>query len=286
MCAKRPPISAAKAWRRWRSATMFSFLNPAHEQRIKALLQEELPGVYVTAVAARCCRRRGFYERGSTTVFNACVGPLLRRYIDDLLARLGEAGFRGRFLTMQSNGGVMPPEVVQRLRRQHAAVRAGERAPSPGCSSPRRYAIPNLITVDMGGTSFDVCLIRDGRAAITSQSRSRRICAGASRARHQRHRRGRRQHRQASRTACWRSGRTARAPSRDRPAYGARRRAGRPSPTPISCSACSIPAIFSAARKKLRRRRRRARHRRHDIAKPLGLTHAAGGARHRPRHRR
>jgi len=92
--------------------TMFSFLNPSHEQRIAALLQEELPGVYVTASHEVLPQLR-FYERGSTTVFNACVGPLLRAYIDQLLARLGEAGFRGRFLTMQSNGGVMPPDAVK-----------------------------------------------------------------------------------------------------------------------------------------------------------------------------
>ena len=64
--------------------TMFSFLNPAHEQRIKALLQEALPGVYVTASHEVLPQLR-FYERGSTTVFNACAGPLLRGYMDGLL---------------------------------------------------------------------------------------------------------------------------------------------------------------------------------------------------------
>ena len=53
------------------------------------------------------------YERGSTTVFNACVGPLLRAYITDLQDELASAGFAGRLLTMQSNGGVMSPEVVK-----------------------------------------------------------------------------------------------------------------------------------------------------------------------------
>lgn len=148
--------------------TMFSFLNPAHEQRIKALLQEELPDVYVTASHEVLPQLR-FYERGSTTVFNACVGPLLRGYIDRLLAGLGETGFRGRFLTMQSNGGVMPPEAVK-ASAASTLLSGPASAPVAGLFFAKPYAIPNLITVDMGGTSFDVCLIRDGRPAITSQS--------------------------------------------------------------------------------------------------------------------
>jgi N-methylhydantoinase A len=148
--------------------TLFSFLNPAHEQRIKALLQEELPGVYVTASSEVLPQLR-FYERGSTTVFNACVGPLLRGYIDRLLERLGETGFRGRFLTMQSNGGVMPPEAVK-VSAASTLLSGPASAPVAGLLFAKPYQIPNFITVDMGGTSFDVCLIRDGRPAMTSQS--------------------------------------------------------------------------------------------------------------------
>jgi N-methylhydantoinase A len=148
--------------------TMFSFLNSAHEQRIEALLREELPGVYVTASHEVLPQLR-FYERGSTTVFNACVGPLLRGYIDGLLRRLAEAGFRGRFFTMQSNGGVMPPEAVK-VSAASTLLSGPASAPVAGLFFAKPYQIPNLITVDMGGTSFDVCLIRDGRAAMTSQS--------------------------------------------------------------------------------------------------------------------
>lgn len=148
--------------------TMFSFLNPAHEKRIAALLQEELPGVYITASHEVLPQLR-LYERGSTTVFNACVGPLLRAYIDQLLARLGEAGFRGRFLTMMSNGGVMPPEAVK-ASPASTLLSGPASAPVAGRFFAEPYRIPNLITVDMGGTSFDVCLIRDGRPAMTGQS--------------------------------------------------------------------------------------------------------------------
>ena len=146
--------------------TMFAFLNPAHEQRIGAILREEIPGAYVT-LSSEVLPQARLYERGSTTVFNAAVGPLLRRYVDDLIARLREAGFRGQFFTMQSNGGVMTPEVV----RDFAAgtlLSGPASGPVAGLFFARDYGLGTLITMDMGGTSLDVCLVRDGRPAITA----------------------------------------------------------------------------------------------------------------------
>ena len=162
MCAKRPPISAGKASRRWRSARCSPSSIPAHEQRIKATPAGGAAGRLCDRVAAKCCRSSAFMSgarpRCSTPASARCCATILTVFC----ARLGEAGFRGRFLTMQSNGGVMPPEARERLRRQHAAFGAGKRA---GRRPVLRQAvwISNLITVDMGGTSFDVCLIRDGR---------------------------------------------------------------------------------------------------------------------------
>jgi len=147
---------------------MFAFLNPVHEQRSKALLEAALPGVYVTLSSAVLPQAR-FYERGATTVFNACVGPLLRRYVDDLLRRLGEAGFRGRFLTMQSNGGVMSPEVVKEFAA-NTLLSGPAGGPAAGLFFAQGYGLENLITMDMGGTSLDACLIRDGQAAVTSRA--------------------------------------------------------------------------------------------------------------------
>jgi N-methylhydantoinase A len=146
--------------------TMFAFLNPAHEQRIRAILEAELPGVYVT-LSSEVLPQARLYERGSTTVFNAGVGPLLRSYVDDLMGRLSAAGFRGRFLTMQSNGGVMSPQVL----RDFAAgtlLSGPASGPVAGLFFARGLGLGNLITLDMGGTSLEVCLVRDGRAAITS----------------------------------------------------------------------------------------------------------------------
>lgn len=147
---------------------MFAFLNPAHEQRTRELLQAELPGVYVT-LSSEVLPQVRLYERGSTTVFNACIGPLLRRYVDDLLARLGEAGFRGRFLTMQSNGGVMSPEVLRDFAA-NTLLSGPASGPVAGLFFTRNYGLDNLITLDMGGTSLDVCLIRDGQAVATTRA--------------------------------------------------------------------------------------------------------------------
>jgi N-methylhydantoinase A len=147
---------------------MFAFLNPAHERRARDILEETLPGVYIT-LSSEVLPQARLYERGSTTVFNAAVGPLLRRYVDDLMNRLGAAGFRGRFLTMQSNGGVMTPDVLRDFAA-NTLLSGPASGPVAGVFFARRHGLGSLITLDMGGTSLDVGLIRDGRAAITSRA--------------------------------------------------------------------------------------------------------------------
>lgn len=148
--------------------TMFSFLNPAHERRCKDLLEEEMPGVYVT-LSSEVLPQARLYERGSTTVFNACAGPLLRRYVDDLLGRLGEAGFRGRFLTMQSNGGVMAPEALKEFAA-NTLLSGPAGGPAAALLFAQPYGLDTLISIDMGGTSLDACLIAGGRAAVTRRA--------------------------------------------------------------------------------------------------------------------
>jgi N-methylhydantoinase A len=116
---------------------MFSFLNAAHERRTRDILERELPGVFVT-ISSDVLPQVRLYERGSTTVFNACVGPLLRAYIGDLQQQLQHSGFCGQFLTMQSNGGVMSLEVVKEFARCRCCRSASRRRRSP--------AIPTLPT--------------------------------------------------------------------------------------------------------------------------------------------
>jgi N-methylhydantoinase A len=147
---------------------MFSFLNPVHERRSREILKEELGGVFIT-ISSDVLPQVRFYERGSTAVFNACVGPLLRAYISDLQHKLENSGFHGRFLTMQSNGGVMSPEVVKEFAA-NTLLSGPASGPVAARYFAQRHKLSNLISIDMGGTSLDACLVRDGRAAITNQS--------------------------------------------------------------------------------------------------------------------
>ncbi len=147
---------------------MFSFLHPAHERKTREILEKELPGIFVT-ISSEVLPQVRMYERGSTTVFNACVGPLLRTYICDLQRQLESSAFRGRFLTMQSNGGVMSPEVVKEFAA-NTLLSGPASGPVAASYFARRHKLRDLVTIDMGGTSLDACLVRDGRASITNQS--------------------------------------------------------------------------------------------------------------------
>jgi N-methylhydantoinase A len=98
----------------------------------------------------------------STTVLNAYVGPVLRDYLVSLRKRLKEIGFAGVLLVMQSNGGVVSPEVA----RDQAAVTllSGPAAgPNAGMTFAEVHGYRDCVTVDMGGTSFDAALVRDGQ---------------------------------------------------------------------------------------------------------------------------
>lgn len=147
---------------------MFSFLDDSHELRIGEILGEILPNVYVS-LSSRVLPYIRMYERGSTTVFNACVGPLLRAYIGDLQDRLGEAGFKGRLLTTQSNGGVMSPEVVKDFGA-NTLLSGPASGPVAALYFSTPHGLKDLVTIDMGGTSLDVSLVRDGRPSITKSS--------------------------------------------------------------------------------------------------------------------
>ncbi|MHC4860045.1 MAG: hydantoinase/oxoprolinase family protein, partial [Planctomycetota bacterium] len=140
---------------------MNSFANPEHERRAAEAVRERLPGAYLS-VSTEVLPSIRFYPRVSTTVLNSYVGPVLRRYLESLTKRLAEIGFGGVLLIMQSNGGVVSPEVA----RDRAAVTllSGPAAgPNAGMTFTEVHAYRDCITVDMGGTSFDAALVRDGQ---------------------------------------------------------------------------------------------------------------------------
>ncbi len=145
---------------------LFSFLNPQHELRVGELLAQEFPEAYVS-LSTQVLPQLRAYERHSTTVLNAYVGPILARYLGRLTDRLKAAGFEGRLLIMQSNGGVMAPETAAGFAcRTLLSGPAG--GPVAAIFYGDRAERKDLITMDMGGTSFDVSFIKGGEVAFTT----------------------------------------------------------------------------------------------------------------------
>ncbi len=146
---------------------LFSFAHPDHERAVAAALREALPGVHVSASCEVLPEIRE-YERLSTTAVDAYLTPVLRTYLERLGGRAGEAGLPPPAI-MQSSGGVLPIEASAR----HAAwtVLSG---PAGGVIGAARLAAregtPLALTFDMGGTSCDVALVRDGAPARTSET--------------------------------------------------------------------------------------------------------------------
>jgi len=146
---------------------LFSFLNPSSERMTKEMIVKEMPGVYLS-VSNEIMPQVRFYERNSTTVLNAYVGLPLSRYLADLIKRLDQSNFKGMLLIMQSNGGVMIPEVAAK-GAYNMLLSGPASAPTAGLFFTRKYDFQNIITVDMGGTSFDACMIRDGKPDMTAE---------------------------------------------------------------------------------------------------------------------
>jgi N-methylhydantoinase A len=143
---------------------MNAFANPAHERAAAELVRRELPNAYLT-VSTDLLPAIRFYDRVSTTALNSYVGPKLERYLERLVERLADSGFHGALLIMQSNGGVMTPDVA----RRHAALTllsgpAG--GPGAGLFHARAHGHRQCITVDMGGTSFEASLAVDGPTIV------------------------------------------------------------------------------------------------------------------------
>ena len=146
---------------------MFSFLNDAHEARAKEIVLEEIPGAYVT-MSSELARVMREYERFSTAAMNCYVGPKTAYYLRDLDARLREAGVTSKLRIMQSNGGVSTVESC--ARRPIRILMSGPAGGVIGGASEGEMAgTPNIITVDIGGTSADISTIPGGQLKIMNQ---------------------------------------------------------------------------------------------------------------------
>jgi N-methylhydantoinase A len=139
---------------------LHSWRDPSHERAAAEAARARLPGVFVTT-SAEVLPQIKEYERFSTTVANAAVGPVIGAYLQRLRARLAEAGFAGPLLVMLSHGGVASAAEAARL-----AVGTALSGPAGGVAAAVALAgaglARDLITFDMGGTSTDIALVQDG----------------------------------------------------------------------------------------------------------------------------
>ncbi len=147
---------------------LHSYANPANEQAAARLAAEALPEAYVVASHDILPVWRE-YDRFSTTVVSAYVGPVVDQYLATLDRRLREIGFGGTLLLVQSDGLVLTPEESRR-RAVYLISSGPAAAPSAATYWGRAADATNLISVDMGGTSFDVSLIRAGEIPTTTET--------------------------------------------------------------------------------------------------------------------
>src|SRR6266536_818603 len=141
---------------------LFSFVNPEHERRAAEIVREEFPDVEHVSLSHEVMPRAPEYERTSTTLVNAYVAPRIAAYTGRLTEKLRAAGYTNEMLIMQSTGGVMPPDYV--ARRAVTLLGSGPTGGVMGASlAAQRSGISDFVAVDMGGTSYDVCLVRGGQ---------------------------------------------------------------------------------------------------------------------------
>ena len=149
---------------------LFSFLHRAHEMRVREIIAEEIPGCGVSLSCEVLPQIREYF-RLSTTVINAYLQPILARYIAQLEARLAAARIttRQKYI-MQSNGGMST--FAAAARRAVTTVLSGPAGGvTAGAYACRMTGFQNIITFDMGGTSCDVALIRDGEPFVSSRGK-------------------------------------------------------------------------------------------------------------------
>jgi N-methylhydantoinase A len=141
---------------------LFSFVNPAHEKRTAEIVAEEMPGVYISC-SHQVLPRAPEYDRTSTTVVNAYIAPRVTSYLETLVTRLKEAGYRNQLMVMQASGGVMTKEYIE-----GSPIRVLSSGPAGGVVGSAYVGdakgCPNLLCVDMGGTSYDVSVVLNGAA--------------------------------------------------------------------------------------------------------------------------
>jgi len=145
-----------------------AYANPANEEAALAAAREVWPADTIS-LSSRILPEIREFERSSTTALNAYLQPVVGSYLGKLDAALESDGFTGRFHIVQSNGGVMSTESARRL-----PVRTALSGPAAGviaaAAIAREAGFPDVVTGDLGGTSFDVSLVVSGETALAAQT--------------------------------------------------------------------------------------------------------------------
>ncbi len=149
---------------------LHAYSNPTHEERVRELLSAWCPGVSIS-LSSFVAREHREFERSMTTIVDAYIKPVVATWIDELGTALGERGFAAELLITRSDGGAMTAATgkgspVQTLLSGPAGGVMG------GLFLAGKLGMPNLVTMDVGGTSFDVCMIKDHRAELATSTRA------------------------------------------------------------------------------------------------------------------
>lgn len=148
---------------------LFSHAAPGHELRTREILADELGDDVTVSLSHETANEWREYERTSSAVIQAYIGPAIRRYLTGLTASLEDRGTRVPLHVMQSSGGVITAESARR-RPLETLLSGPVGGTMGGVALSRTLDRPNIICMDMGGTSFDVSLVVDGRPDIASEA--------------------------------------------------------------------------------------------------------------------
>lgn len=148
-------------------STLFSFINPAHEKRIKEIIEEEYPDVYTT-ISSELVPEFREYSRMSTTVLNAYLGPVMKDYVNNFQESVKRIGIKAEPYVTQSNGSIISiKETIE------CPIKTAVSGPSAGVIAAvnigRQCGADKIITFDMGGTSADISLIENYQAQVSNE---------------------------------------------------------------------------------------------------------------------
>lgn len=146
---------------------LHSYVNEAHEARAASIAREIWPNDHVVA-SYEVIREMREFERASTAAIHASIGPVVSRYISDVACRLKLRGFKNELLVMQANGGMMASSLVSR-HAVHTVMSGPAAGVLAAAAIAKRAGIDNLVTGDMGGTSFDVAVVSNGEPIVSSE---------------------------------------------------------------------------------------------------------------------